>query len=480
VKKQAPTRTKSPSEAARDASIEAAHRFWAPFRAYNALPANERSGAFATLGIAETDPAVVGVLAKSHFVIPGETRFSCTQCGECCRYAKKVAQLTYEPCPFLTEANTCGRHETRYLVCRWFPYWLYPHPKYGPMLTIKPYCEGVGQGPIVDYPATVKELQGLSTAQSEDADGAVVIHEVLLIPGRKDWAFPSKTNIDALIHFIQAQQPVTKPLVTRVDANGVERVGDVNFAHHYTSGLLGSINAAFVTVNEDGFVTDANAAACLLYGHDRQALVGCSFASLFVNPERATASVGACFARGRANASPHRLRHPDGSVVPVLLDALVYRDRVDGLVHGILVCSNPVSASVFSDINRSITYARGLLEASLDALMVIDKDGAITDVNEATVAITGRTREGLTGLPFRDLFLCRDKAAAGVEQTFRDGVVKNYELTFVTTTGEQIPVSFNASVYKDDDGVVQGVFAAARDIRERLALIERLEAASRQ
>jgi hypothetical protein len=111
--------------------------FWAPFEAYNDLPAPSRANALAGLGIGEVDPTVRGVLTKSHFVIPGKTRFECQRCGECCRYARKVAQLTYEPCPHLAPDNTCAKHEDRYLVCRWFPFWVLGETRLGALLTIK-------------------------------------------------------------------------------------------------------------------------------------------------------------------------------------------------------------------------------------------------------------------------------------------------------------------------------------------------------
>jgi PAS domain S-box-containing protein len=154
---------------------------------------------------------------------------------------------------------------------------------------------------------------------------------------------------------------------------------------------------------------------------------------------------------------------------------VVFRDRSDGLVHGSLVCVNPVSAAVFSDVSHSRTYARGLLEASLDALMVIDHDGAITDVNEALIKITGRSRVSLTGSLFKDLFADADKAQRGVAVTFKEDSVRAYELDLRDINGQIIPVSFNATVYRDAEGVVQGIFAAARDIRERRKLVRDLE-----
>ena len=441
--------------------------------AYNNLEATQRAEGLKSLGIFEEDPAILGILTKSHFVIPGKTRFECQRCGECCRYARKVGQLTYEPCLFLTGENTCAKHDERYLVCKWFPYWIYNSPRFGPMLTVKPYCTGFGKGALVNYRETVERITGLASAEKQEDDGAFVIHEVLFVPGRRDWAFPSKDNVDALMSYIMRER--LRSTAGRAAPLSVEKKDEVHYAHHYTSGLLGSINSPLITVNETGAVTDVNEAVVGLFKRDRAALIGRQFASFFVNHGRVAASLTSCLSHGKETASPQRLRLPDETTLPVLLNGVVFRDRSDGLVHGSLVCVSPVSAAVFSDVSHSRTYARGLLEASLDALMVIDHDGIITDVNEALVKITGRSRAGLTGTLFKDLFVDTEHAQRGVAVTFRDDSVRAYELDLRDINGEVIPVSFNATVYRDAEGVAQGIFAAARDIRERREMIRDLE-----
>ena len=448
---------------------------WAPFDSYNNLAAPLRAAALKQLGINVTDTDILGILTKSHFVIPAKTRFECRRCGECCRYARKVAQLTYEPCFFLTPENTCSKHDNRYLVCKWFPFWIYHDPSRGPLLTIKPYCSGYGKGPLVDYVATLQKIAQLVAGEAEEDDGAFVIHEVLLVPGRNDWAFPSRDNIDALIRYIQVES--RKTAVEQSLERPAERTDEVHYAHHYTSGLLGAINSPLFTVNEDGIITDVNEYFCRLSNMQRPLLAGQPLQSFFINAESVAASISSCFSQGKDTASPQRLRLPDGSAQPVLLNGLVYRDRSDGLVHGALLCVTAVSAVVFNEVSQSRNYARGLLEASLDALMVIDRDGAIIDVNEALVTISGRSRQTLIGSPFQDLFDDKDKAKLGVTRTFKDGKVQNFELTLLDTRGEAVPVSFNATVYRDSEGVVQGIFAAARDIRQRLAMVKELEEA---
>src|SRR5688572_23247278 len=114
--------------------------------------------------------------------------------------------------------------------------------------------------------------------------------------------------------------------------------------------------------------------------------------------------------------------------------------------------------------NTESQYARSLIEASLDPLVTISIEGKITDVNEATVNITGITREKLTGTDFSDYFTEPEKARAGYLEVFKEGYVKNYPLTLKSNEGKLTDVLYNASVYRDTDGKVIGVFAAARDV----------------
>lgn len=72
--------------------------FWRSLKDYNALDTSHRAEGLKELGMFVTDDEVLWILTKSHFVIPGITRLECRNCGECCRYAKKIATFTYERC----------------------------------------------------------------------------------------------------------------------------------------------------------------------------------------------------------------------------------------------------------------------------------------------------------------------------------------------------------------------------------------------
>ncbi len=110
-------------------------------------------------------------------------------------------------------------------------------------------------------------------------------------------------------------------------------------------------------------------------------------------------------------------------------------------------------------------YARSLIEASLDPLFTINLKGKITDMNDASVNMTGISRKKLIGTHFFDYFTEPQKAREVYQEVFSKGFVTDYPLTIVD--GKLTDVLFNGSVYKDDKGNVIGVVVVARDITDQ-------------
>jgi len=118
------------------------------------------------------------------------------------------------------------------------------------------------------------------------------------------------------------------------------------------------------------------------------------------------------------------------------------------------------------EVRAASLYARNLIETSLDPLITISKDGKITDVNHATELATGAPRERLIGSNFSDYFTEPDKASASYQKVIAEGLVRDYPLTIRHAAGRTTHVLYNAAVYRNEAGEIQGVFAAARDITE--------------
>jgi PAS domain S-box-containing protein len=125
-------------------------------------------------------------------------------------------------------------------------------------------------------------------------------------------------------------------------------------------------------------------------------------------------------------------------------------------------------------------YARNLIEASLDPLVTISADGKILDVNCATELATGVPRDELIGNDFSDYFTEPDKAREGYQRVFREGFVRDYPLAVLHRSGTVTDVLYNAAVYRNEAGAVQGVFAAARDITDRKRAEEELKEKEKQ
>lgn len=84
----------------------------------------------------------------------------------------------------------------------------------------------------------------------------------------------------------------------------------------------------------------------------------------------------------------------------------------------------------------------------------------------ATERATGYARDVLIGTSFSSYFTEPEKADAGYQQVFSEGFVRDYPLEILRNDGVIIPVSYNAVLYRDERGKVQGVFAAARDVTD--------------
>ncbi len=80
------------------------------------------------------------------------------------------------------------------------------------------------------------------------------------------------------------------------------------------------------------------------------------------------------------------------------------------------------------ELRKASTYTRSLIEASLDPLVTISPEGKITDVNEATIKVTGIGREQLIGTDFSNYFTEPELAREGYRQVFEKALLPTIRL----------------------------------------------------
>src|SRR5579863_8558256 len=243
----------------------------------------------------------------------------------------------------------------------------------------------------------------------------------------------------------------------------------------YNRGLIEASVDGLITVDPSGGISDVNEQMCRMSGYAREELTGTPFADYFQDPERATAGVKETFTKGVVTDYVLTLARRSGTPLQVSFNASVFKDA-SGDVNGIFASARDITeqARLQSQLGEERTYNRGLIEASLDGLITVDAVLSITDVNETMCRMSGYTRADLVGTAFQQYFTDPKRAADGVRQTLDKGAVTNYELTLRRKDAQELLVSFNAAIFKDDLGKVRGIFASARDITDQAKLQSQL------
>ena len=240
----------------------------------------------------------------------------------------------------------------------------------------------------------------------------------------------------------------------------LEAISDsLKLASQYSLSLIEASRDPLVTINTEGKITDMNEALVNITGISRRELLGTDFLDYFTEPQKAREVYEEVFAKGSVADSPLTLRHKDGKLTDVLFNGSVYKDDQENVL-GVVIVARDVTAQKLAS-----QYARSLIEASLDPLFTINPAGKITDMNEASINITGISREKLIGTDFFDYFTEPQKAREVYQEVFANGFVADYPLTIKDE--DLTDILLNGSVYTDDRGNVLGVVVVARDITDQ-------------
>ncbi|MEO9180668.1 MAG: PAS domain S-box protein [Acidimicrobiales bacterium] len=255
---------------------------------------------------------------------------------------------------------------------------------------------------------------------------------------------------------------------------------DLDDASNFISGVLeASTEYSIIATDLDDCIRLWNQGALILFGYESDEAIGQLQASaLFVDEDIKAGVSGKIAEEAMRSGKWEGLvtgRRKSGETFPLRL-VETPRLGIGGQVVGFLLIAKDISdeqrlAKALADTQL---YTRSLIESNIDALMTTDALGTITDVNEQMMVLAGRTREELIGTMFKDHFTDPLAAEEGIRQVLQDGRVTNYELIARSRNGELTEVSYNASIFHDHEGKLQGMIASARDVTQQKDLERQL------
>jgi PAS domain S-box-containing protein len=119
-----------------------------------------------------------------------------------------------------------------------------------------------------------------------------------------------------------------------------------------------------------------------------------------------------------------------------------------------------------------------VLEAMVDAVLVVNAEGRITRANHAAADLSGYTAAELQGRLIKEMLVDEsDGLKTVVRRRIEDGDILRRESSWlVTKDGQRIPVSVTGSPVLTNGGMLEGIVLVARDVRAMRQLLADREA----
>ena len=229
------------------------------------------------------------------------------------------------------------------------------------------------------------------------------------------------------------------------------------------------------TASPDGLVQYVSRQWVDFTGHPEQDLLGARWAEL-VHPDdaaEAKRSWQETLACGSADTTELRFRRSDGTYRWFIVRAVPIRDEQGNIVQW-YGSNNDVEdlKQAQADLKKKEQYYRDMIASLHEDILIIDREGRITDVNDAALATLGRTRNDVIGRPCCEVsrgrpISCDDPAEqSGRAEVLATGTSCVVHHEHITPDGTRIHRDVLMSPIKDSEGHVTHIIEASRDITE--------------
>ena len=221
------------------------------------------------------------------------------------------------------------------------------------------------------------------------------------------------------------------------------------------------------SIAEDGAYLDVNDAMLERLGYELEDMVG-------RRPEDfATADTADCIInelrpalrrRGKLENKPVGLVTSSGEVVDCITNAFVENDQEGDFLRTVAMYSE------ISDQARANFKYRTLYRTTPAMLHTVDGDGLIITVTNHWLSKLGFKREEVLGRPITDFMSVADQknyADGRLRELISEGDFNNLERQMVSKDGLRIDLVMSAISHRDEEGNVDRMLVASKDVTER-------------
>ena len=167
---------------------------------------------------------------------------------------------------------------------------------------------------------------------------------------------------------------------------------------------------------------------------------------------------------GKLESEPVSLVARSGEVVDCVTNAFIEFDREGEYLRTVAMYSE------VSDQAKVNFKYRTLYRSTPAMLHTVDEAGLIVTVTDHWLQKLGYTREEVVGRPITDFFSSADRRVyedGRLKELIREGAFNNLERQMVTRDGQVIDLVMSAIAHRDDNGEVDHMLVASKDVTER-------------
>ncbi|MFA6450374.1 MAG: PAS domain S-box protein, partial [bacterium] len=232
-------------------------------------------------------------------------------------------------------------------------------------------------------------------------------------------------------------QGLFRDITERKLAEGAIRASEEKFRAIFDSAIDG-----ITVVDLKGNIVETNEATAQMYGtSDKTELIGRNaFDHLNIeDAEKTLLYIPEAIEKGVIKSLELTALRKDGSEFPAEVSVSVMKDKTGAPAGFIAITKDITERKKTQDaLRESEEKLRAMFDSAVDSITVVDMEGNITDVNEATVRMHGAPdKESLIGKSAFVLIKQEEveKAIQLTPTTLRDGVISSFVLTAVRTDG---------------------------------------------